>query len=425
MRKNFKITSLGFVFFAFFIFCTSEPIFGLGGVAKAELNQFVSKIRLENRLDRIGYLLIVELPPSFESEKKVFQFTGKFFYSTPDGYLTHVNYSRLMRMQTDKVPLQIVDKKRLDDFTEFWYLVWVSNDSERESLKAQFEPLFQHENTCLIRIRPEDEDRLVAMKLSYSRIDETLCPLRIPPFQSPIEKVKTPNPLIKKIIESIKGEDIASTVQKLQDLKSRYVREPGNSSATHWLVSEFSKIASLKVATHSFSASYYGNLKNVVAIQTGVKDPNTVFVVCAHMDSIVSSMNRKIAPGADDDASGSGGVLAIANALGSYNLPYTVVYTCVNAEEVGLLGSKALANKLVQTPQTQIKAVFAMDMIGYLDDNEAAVIGNTRSNWLIDVFKDTAFLYTGLRSKTFYDSNIWQSDHSSFWNVGVSAILSS
>ena len=75
------------------------------------------------------------------------------------------------------------------------------------------------------------------------------------------------------------------------------------------------------------------------------------------------------------------------------------------------------------TAGLQIKAVLDMDMIADKDDNEVVAIGNTRSNWLIDVFKDAALAYTGLKTKPLYNSNVWQSDHSSFWNIGASAIL--
>ena len=78
---------------------------------------------------------------------------------------------------------------------------------------------------------------------------------------------------------------------------------------------------------------------------------------------------------------------------------------------------------MAATEGLKIKAVLNMDMIADRDDNQVAVIGNSKSNWLIDVFKDVAKLYTGIESKPLYDSDIWYSDHSSFWNIGASAIL--
>ena len=119
------------------------------------------------------------------------------------------------------------------------------------------------------------------------------------------------------------------------------------------------------------------------------------------------------------------GLLHIARVAAGLSLPYTVIYAGMNVEELGLHGSKAFARQLSTTPGTKILAALDLDMIADKDDNLAVAIGNTRSNWLIDVFKDAALAYTGLTCKCLYDSDVWGSDHSSFWNIGASAILTS
>ena len=75
------------------------------------------------------------------------------------------------------------------------------------------------------------------------------------------------------------------------------------------------------------------------------------------------------APGADDDASGIAGVLAAADAIGALDAALgtprrTVRFVLFNAEEHGLVGSRAYARDQAALG-TPIVAVFQMDMIGY------------------------------------------------------------
>ncbi|RCK81671.1 MAG: Leucine aminopeptidase-related protein [Candidatus Ozemobacter sibiricus] len=400
------------------------PLAGLAlsGEPKAEFDEFVRTLREDRRLDRIGYVVEVKLPLSKANETKIFAYAGKYFYASPDGYLTHVNHARLDRMQKAKLDVRIIDKKRLDDAREAWYLVWVGNEAEDRVLRDRFEPLFAHSHTRLIRIRPEDEDYLQFHGLRYSLVEEELLPLKTPPmtFKSPRIDL---DPKIAELLPLITKEDMAATVKRLEDCVSRQVRAKGNAEAVEWLAAQFQQMPGLEVSTPTFSYSTKP-LSNVVAIQKGVKDPSIVFVVIGHLDSTVGwSSSGGQAPGADDNGSGAAGVLHIASVASTLALPYTVIYCCANAEEVGLVGSKALARQLAAASGQTVKAVLNLDMIADRDDNQVAVIGNTRSNWLIDVFKDVARLYTGLESKCLYNSDIWYSDHSSFWNIGVPAIL--
>ncbi len=396
--------------------------FALSGEPKAEFDEFVRALREDKRLDRIGYVVEVKMPPSKANESKIFAYAGKYFYASPDGYLTHVNHARLDRMRKAKFDLRIIDKKRLDDDKEAWYLVWVSTPEEDRVLRDRFEPLFSHSHTRLIRIRPEDEDYLQVHGLRYSLVEETLLPLKTLPMTLKAPRIEL-DPKIADLLPLITKEGMTATVQRLEDCVSRQVRAKGNAEAVDWLAAQFQQMPGLEVATPTFPYSSKP-LSNVVAIQKGVKDPSIVFVVIGHMDSTVGwGSSASKAPGADDNGSGAAGVLHVARVASTLALPYTVVYCCANAEEVGLVGSKALARTLAAVSGQEIKAVLNMDMIADRDDNQVAVIGNTRSNWLIDVFKDVAKLYTGLESKCLYDSDIWYSDHSSFWNIGVPAIL--
>jgi bacterial leucyl aminopeptidase len=113
------------------------------------------------------------------------------------------------------------------------------------------------------------------------------------------------------------------------------------------------------------------SLQNVEAELAGASAE--LVIVSAHMDSTAGSEpgydpRTDPAPGADDDASGVAGVLAIAErvaALAATAAPArTIRFVLFNAEEQGLIGSRAYARRS-KTRGEVIAAVWQMDMIGY------------------------------------------------------------
>ncbi|MDP2302776.1 MAG: M28 family peptidase [Ignavibacteria bacterium] len=114
--------------------------------------------------------------------------------------------------------------------------------------------------------------------------------------------------------------------------------------------------------------------QNIVGYLEG-SDPvlkNEYIVVGAHFDHVgvghFGAMNKsdvgKIHNGADDNASGTAGVLEIAEAFSKNRPKRSVVFIAFNAEEMGLLGSRYYA---YQNPFKKIdvtKAMVNLDMIG-------------------------------------------------------------
>ncbi len=114
--------------------------------------------------------------------------------------------------------------------------------------------------------------------------------------------------------------------------------------------------------------------QNVVAVLPG-SDPQLAgetVVVAAHYDHIGADTGADgslvVYPGADDNASGTAGVLALAEALragaaAGHGLPRSVVFAVFGAEEKGALGSHAFV--AVPWPGgSRPVAVIDMDMIG-------------------------------------------------------------
>ncbi len=134
------------------------------------------------------------------------------------------------------------------------------------------------------------------------------------------------------------------------------------------------KTYGLTVTEQPFTFTYYGNnyqAKNIYAVQTGKLYPNKKLIICAHFDNMPSA---GIAPGADDNGTGTCAVLEAARVISKLNTNYTIVYALWSGEEQGLKGSAYYAN-LAYSSQEDIQGVINMDMIGWDDvrNNDLAV----------------------------------------------------
>jgi hypothetical protein len=191
--------------------------------------------------------------------------------------------------------------------------------------------------------------------------------------------------------------------------------------------------------------------RNVVALLPG-SDPqlrDEVVIVCAHYDH--DGVNGdNVLNGADDDGSGTVGVLEIAEAFAraaekGQRPRRSILFAAWNSEERGLFGAWAYTEHPLR-PLNATVAVLNMDMIGRNEevpdgggnrfrglepqtaasnDNAVNIIGTTRSASLKDVV-ESANSAIGLTLRLRYDNNASQlmrrSDHWPFLNRGVPAV---
>ncbi|UCE26356.1 MAG: M28 family peptidase, partial [Candidatus Coatesbacteria bacterium] len=106
--------------------------------------------------------------------------------------------------------------------------------------------------------------------------------------------------------------------------------------------------------------------ENVIAEIEGTVRRDEVIIVCGHYDSLSDDPYR-LAPGAEDNASGSGGVLAAAEAMAGYEYESTVRFITFSSEEHGKDGSWFYAEAMAERDEN-IVAVINMDMVAYLDE---------------------------------------------------------
>lgn len=229
-------------------------------------------------------------------------------------------------------------------------------------------------------------------------------------------------PNIQPLIDDIDIDRWEDDVKYLASL-NRYTLGDQVIVARDWFKKELEALPGFEVSLGEFSV---GGKKayNVVAKIKGTERPDDWYIVGGHYDSTSQSPSSK-APGAEDNASGSAGVLAIARALANHPPKASVYFIAFSGEEQGLYGSKAHVAELVSTQQqNKVKGVITMDMIGYIknpDQLKVILETNEFAKPFVDVLKEAALTYTSLDVETSYRA--WGSDHVPYLNKKIPAVL--
>jgi hypothetical protein len=167
-----------------------------------------------------------------------------------------------------------------------------------------------------------------------------------------------------------------------------------------------------------------GHAPNVIGTLPGLVTPDQVYIVIGHLDDMPSSGP---APGADDNASGTAMVTALAEVMSGYGFASTIKFLAVTGEEFGLYGSEHYAAAAASAGE-DIRAVLNGDMIGWDGDGIPAtedldVNYNTSSAWLGNLMVQVAADYpVGIPVNAFQCNSMAYSDHWPFWMEGWSAI---
>ncbi len=111
---------------------------------------------------------------------------------------------------------------------------------------------------------------------------------------------------------------------------------------------------------------------NLMAVVKGTIQPDSMLVFTAHYDHLGQMGKNTIFSGANDNASGTSLLLALAKEIALKPLPYTAVFIFFAGEEMGLAGSEYFANHpLVEL--SKIRFLLNLDLMGNGDDGITVV----------------------------------------------------
>lgn len=190
-------------------------------------------------------------------------------------------------------------------------------------------------------------------------------------------------------------------------------------SFTHTSIKALVGVGKSYKTRYPFAANLVGYIKGSV-------EPGRIMVVSAHYDHL-GERNGVIYPGADDNASGVGAMLAIAAYFKQHPPVNTSVFVAFDAEELGLKGAEAFVAAL-PFPREKLAMNLNLDMVSRNDNKEIWVAGVFHNPLLKDLVAAAA-KRSAIKVKMGHDKPLlfagtvedWtgSSDHGPFHAAGV------
>ena len=251
----------------------------------------------------------------------------------------------------------------------------------------------------------------------------------------------------KSLSPEITSDDILSHISFLaaDTLKGRQAGTPGEAQAANYIADHFADFGLVPAGDgdtyfqeftinmdmlnnpHSNSSKEFKDEKkiarNVAGIVEGTEQPDEYIIIGAHYDhlgygdfgSLYNRDTTSIHNGADDNASGTAGVLELAQYFNRHPIKKSILFLAFSAEEMGLLGSQ----HFVENPTIELEnslAMINMDMIGRMAENKLLIFGTGSADlWSQLITEANA---DSITINTVPDGT-GASDHTSFYNKGI------
>jgi len=183
--------------------------------------------------------------------------------------------------------------------------------------------------------------------------------------QKPTQQT-TVKPLVQ-VIEQQSFERLMAVDRHLSSYPTRHATSDSGVQAVNWIKGEYEKVIQALPDSRRqlFSVKLFPHTgwKQPSLIVTMKGRTSEIVILGGHIDSTASG---GVAPGADDDASGSTSVLECFRiiAQSSFVPTKSLEFHAYAAEEMGLLGSRAMASKY-KTDGVKVFGMMQLDMTGY------------------------------------------------------------
>ncbi|MCP4546985.1 MAG: M28 family peptidase [bacterium] len=333
-----------------------------------------------------------------------------------DGFLAFLDTADLAALRAWSVDHHILDP--LDDGSRDYFVVFGTDRSTPATAQLTDRRTLRTGRGYRVVSIPADASQALAGYPDLQRV-----------FRRPLRFVRIPwngpkagrafDPVIPSLLDGVAQSDLEATVQHLQDFGTRHSEEFGGYLASIWIRDQFLAYGYSDVGFHDYNSWN----DNVVCVKPGSVYPDRYMVLGGHYDSTSNPSNH--APGADDNATGTAGVLAAARLMADTEFEYSIIFIAFSGEEEGLVGSDCWASEAAAAGM-DIVAMVNLDMLGYVDPGDAAdidIISDTASEPLRDLAFDAIATYVPeLPAIEGYLSGA-SSDHASFWSSGYRAIF--
>lgn len=321
---------------------------------------------------------------------------------------------------------------------EIYFLALERTHGARINADKYITVVYDDGKQILVRGTYEQAEQLTLNGFEIMILDEPITTTPINPTFSGL--TISYNPKVAELINQVQTDTLKNYVSQLSgvssvvvggetyNIVSRYTKSGTPIQKATQYCYEFMQKLGLQVSYHDWT-SYSSSNRNVIGTKLGTTNPKDIILITGHLDCMPSSSTNS--PGADDNASGSVGVLVAAEIFSKYQAGYTLRFVLFTGEEQGLLGSKAYASKVVADGE-KIVAVYNMDMIAWdakpgtqlrIHIRSTSSSGHTADKAISDVFVSVNTTYSLGLSPIIDADSIQYSDHASFWSKGFPGLL--
>ena len=216
-------------------------------------------------------------------------------------------------------------------------------------------------------------------------------------------------------------------VLSADDMEGRLVGSPGGEKARAYILGRMREIGLVPVEqAFVFKRKDGAEMRgvNLIARIEGSTPGGKVMVITAHYDHLGVN-DGQIYNGADDNASGVAGLLAVAEAFKAAPPKHTVLIVALDAEEGGLRGARAF----LESPPVAAEAIalnINFDMLAKNAKGELYASGGSPNPWVrarLEALVPTAPVSLKLGHDTgpddSFDNWTYQSDHGVFAKAGI------
>lgn len=235
------------------------------------------------------------------------------------------------------------------------------------------------------------------------------------PPAGPTATDEVPGDPVAAMLDRVTEEGYREDVHSLTDFGNRAAGTTSDERAAQWIRDRFNE-SGLDTWFDEFQ-----DTQNVVGVKSPDRNTTDAYVVIGgHMDGVPNTEE-----GAEDNASGTAALVAIARATEDLAVDVEVRFIAFGAEEQGLIGSSHYADNAAADGHN-ITAMFNADMVSYNPSGERVnLFENDDSRWLADVVEQARADYEdriGLEAVERSPGSA-NSDHWPFWQNGYSAVF--
>ncbi|MEO0079324.1 MAG: M28 family peptidase [candidate division WOR-3 bacterium] len=296
------------------------------------------------------------------------------------------------------------------------YIAFVPNDDVMNRVQKLAMPLFRDGQELIVQM---DEKTALEVALAGAELvrlpDE---PFPVSPVSEPkVPRVVFPDTFVERLVAGVNPDSIRARMSRLQAFRTRYSPADSCRAAEEFIANWFRAIGldSVELVSYPVGSDTW---RNVVGTIVGRTHPEKILIICGHMDAI-SEDPWNLAPGMEDNGSGTAVMLEAARVLAGEELDLTVKFIAFTGEEEGLYGSDHYA-RMMRTRNAEILAVLNFDMVSWPGGAwGVALVSVLPARQLVLLEAAMADLYTTLDHRISHRS--FPSDSRSFDNVGYPA----